>query len=59
MLDALFEGRWTRALVPPHNRIARELAAALPAAGYVGLSTYNPRKTAPPAAMNPTPTTPP
>lgn len=51
VLDALFEGGWTRALVPPHNRIARELSAALPEAGYVGLSTYNPRKAAPPGLV--------
>ena len=29
---------WMHALVPPHNRIAPPLAAALPQAGYVGLS---------------------
>ena len=40
-LDALF-GDWLRVLVPPHNRIAPPLAAALPDAGYAGLSTYNP-----------------
>jgi hypothetical protein len=42
-LDRLF-GAWLRLLVPPHNRIAPTLAKALPAAGYVGLSTYNPRR---------------
>lgn len=31
-------------LVPPHNRIAPALAAALPAAAYAGLSTYGARK---------------
>jgi hypothetical protein len=46
VLDALFGG-WLRVLVPPHNRIAPALAATLPAAGYAGLSTYNPRRAAP------------
>lgn len=46
VMDALF-GRWTRVLVPPHNRIAGELAAALSTAGYVGLSTYGARKKGP------------
>ncbi len=50
VMDALF-GRWTRALVPPHNRIAGELAAALPAAGYIGLSTYGPRRRAVPGLV--------
>jgi hypothetical protein len=43
VLDGLF-GDWLRLLVPPHNRIAPALASALPGAGYVGLSTYNPRR---------------
>jgi hypothetical protein len=43
VLDGLFE-EWLRLLVPPHNRIAPTLAKALPSAGYVGLSTYNPRR---------------
>ena len=43
VLDRLF-GDWLRLLVPPHNRIARGLAPHLPEAGYVGLSTYNPRR---------------
>lgn len=38
-LDQIFGAAgWTHALVPPHNRIAPALAAALPQAGYVGLS---------------------
>jgi hypothetical protein len=45
VLDGLFAD-WLRLLVPPHNRIARPLAEALPEAGYVGLSTYNPRRRA-------------
>ena len=43
VLDGLF-GDWLRLLVPPHNRIAQPLAEALPSAGYIGLSTYNPRR---------------
>jgi hypothetical protein len=43
VLDGLFKD-WLRVLVPPHNRIAPDLARALPQAGYVGLSTYNPRR---------------
>lgn len=43
VLDGLF-GDWLRLLVPPHNRIAPALARDLPKAGYVGLSTYNPRR---------------
>jgi hypothetical protein len=39
-LDRLFGTAWLRVLVPPHNRIAAALAAALPQAGYVGLSTF-------------------
>jgi len=50
-LDRLFPRGWSRALVPPHNRIAPALVAALPAAGYTGLSTYNPRKPAPGLAI--------
>jgi hypothetical protein len=46
VLDALF-GDWLRVLVPPHNRIAPALAAALPVAGYAGLSTYNARRRTP------------
>jgi hypothetical protein len=38
VLDRLF-GDWLKVLVPPHNRITGEIAGALPAAGYVGLST--------------------
>jgi hypothetical protein len=43
-LDRLFGTAWLRVLVPPHNRIAKTLAAALPQAGYVGVSTFG-RKT--------------
>jgi peptidoglycan/xylan/chitin deacetylase (PgdA/CDA1 family) len=48
-LDRLFGRNWTRALVPPYNRIAASLASALPMAGYIGLSTYGPRRPAAPA----------
>ncbi len=48
-LDRLFGRNWTRALVPPYNRIAASLASALPLAGYIGLSTYGPRRPADPA----------
>lgn len=38
-LDRVFGERgWRRALVPPHNRITPDLRAALPAAGWRGLS---------------------
>lgn len=47
-LDRLFGDAWLRVLVPPHNRISAPVAAALAPAGYVGLSTYNPRRAAPP-----------
>jgi hypothetical protein len=43
-LDRLFGTAWLRVLVPPHNRIAKTLATALPEAGYVGVSTFG-RKT--------------
>lgn len=39
-LDRLFGDTWLRVIVPPHNRIAEDLAIALPAAGYIGLSTF-------------------
>ncbi|MFM7347496.1 MAG: hypothetical protein ACKO1J_19250 [Tagaea sp.] len=35
-------------LVPPHNRIAKDVAGNLAAAGYRGLSTFGARKKAPP-----------
>ena len=34
-------------LVPPHNRIAPEIAVELPRAGYCGLSTFGARKAVP------------
>lgn len=48
VLDRLFASAAIPALVPPHNRIAPALAAALPQAGYSGLSTYGPRADAAP-----------
>lgn len=39
-LDEVFGQGWLRVMVPPHNRIDHALAAALPTAGYLGLSTY-------------------
>jgi hypothetical protein len=43
-LARLFGARFRRILVPPWNRIDPEVAAALPAEGYAGLSTYRPRR---------------
>ncbi len=43
-LDRLFGRAWLKVLVPPHNRIAPEVARGLPLAGYCGLSTYNARQ---------------
>lgn len=43
-ISALFGAAALRVLVPPHNRIASALAAALPSASYAGLSTYGARK---------------
>ena len=50
VLDALFKD-WLRLLVPPHNRIAKTLARALPTAGYVALSRYGPRGAAKPGLV--------
>ncbi len=47
VLDDLFSRGWLRVLVPPHNRVAPLVAAGLPAAGYSGLSTFNPRRAVP------------
>lgn len=38
-------------LVPPHNRIAKDVAGDLAAAGYRGLSTFGARKQAPPGLL--------
>lgn len=45
-LARLFGARFRRVLVPPWNRIDPDVAAALPGAGYAGLSTYRPRRAA-------------
>ena len=42
-LDNLFAGKALPVFVPPWNRIAEELAQALPRAGYAALSTYKRR----------------
>jgi hypothetical protein len=42
-LDALFAGKVLPVFVPPWNRIAEELAQALPRVGYAALSTYKRR----------------
>jgi len=45
-LTELFGGRPLPVMVPPWNRIAPAVTAALPEWGYRGLSTYKPRPTA-------------
>jgi len=45
-----FGGRFAAVLVPPWNRIDPEVVARLPAAGFLGLSTFGPR-----AAPSPVP----
>lgn len=50
-LDRLFGGSWLKVLVPPHNRIAPEIARGLALAGYVGLSTHGARATAIPGLI--------
>lgn len=48
-LEALFGACFRPVLVPPWNRIAVDLVAALPGLGFTGLSTYKPRPSAAPA----------
>lgn len=48
-LTADFGPRFVPVLVPPWNRIAPELSAALPGAGFRGLSTFGPRGSSSPA----------
>ncbi len=50
-LAALFGARFRPVLVPPWNRIADPVAAALGGAGFTGLSTFAPRKAAPPGLV--------
>jgi len=47
-LRAAFGSRYLPVLVPPWNRIAAEVLAGLPGAGYQALSTFRPRPTAEP-----------
>ncbi|MDX1484694.1 MAG: polysaccharide deacetylase family protein [Alphaproteobacteria bacterium] len=47
LLEAAFPGRVAPVLVPPWNRIDPGVAAALPAMGYRGLSTFGPREASP------------
>ena len=46
VLARLFAGRFAPVLVPPWNRIAEDLPARLPAAGFSGLSCFGPRANA-------------
>ncbi len=43
-IEALFDGRALAVMVPPWNRIAPAIVPMLPEIGYVGLSTWKPRK---------------
>lgn len=45
-LEKLFGSYFLPVLVPPWNRIAKDLISALPACGFTGLSTFTPRKIA-------------
>ncbi|WP_062212609.1 polysaccharide deacetylase family protein [Aureimonas sp. AU12] len=47
-LAALFGDRFLPVMVPPWNRIEPRVSQALPAAGYIGLSTFGPPEAAPP-----------
>lgn len=51
-LTSLFGKRFFAALVPPWNRIGPEVAAAVAALGYRGLSTFDRRVAGPPARVN-------
>lgn len=44
-LDTLFGGDWHAVMVPPWNRIGEAVVAALPGAGYRGVSAIGPRTT--------------
>lgn len=44
VLDDMFEDAWLRVVVPPYHAISHAVAAALPDAGYLGLSTFGFRK---------------
>lgn len=45
-LAEAFGSRFAPALVPPWNRIAADLTAFLPGAGFTGISMFGPRRTA-------------
>lgn len=49
-LARVFGARFAAVLVPPWNRIDRELVAHLPDAGFSGLSTFGPRTSPHPAS---------
>lgn len=49
VLSRMFASRFAPLLVPPWNRIADDLVAALPGAGMHGLSCFGPRESAVPA----------
>ena len=49
VLQESFGTRFAPVLVPPWNRIHPEVVAALPGAGFEGLSTFGPRASASPA----------
>ncbi len=51
-LTELFGDRYMPVMVPPWNRIGPRLAAALPALGYRGLSTFGPRPSGRHAQVN-------
>ncbi len=42
-MTALFGAAWAPILVPPHNRIAKEVVQGLAGLGFRGLSTHGPR----------------
>jgi hypothetical protein len=48
MLAALFEERAVPVLVPPWNRVSKDLVPLLPGLGFRGLSTHTPRRQASP-----------
>lgn len=50
-LAALAGARFLPVLVPPWNRIADDVAAALGGVGFTGLSTFTPRGAAPPGLV--------
>jgi len=49
--EAVFGADWLPVLVPPWNRIAPQVAAALPALGFTGLSTHGRAPTPPPGLL--------